>query len=151
KEPADLGGYEDEAKGPEKLPLESGLHRVVWDLRYEGAKTIKGARLDGGKPKNGPLVLPGSYTLELTVEGKKLTQKVEVVHDPRLVLSADTGGMAELTRRLEAQRALLLKIRDDITRLTKVVEQLRSVRKQLQARDELLKDDPKAKELHKDT
>ena len=38
-------------------------------------------------------------------------------------------------------------MRDDITRLTKTVEQLRLVKKQIQTRAELLKDDAKAKPL----
>jgi hypothetical protein len=42
-----------------------------------------------------------------------------------------------------------LQIRADISKLSKLVEQLRTVRKQLQAREELLKDDPKAAELIK--
>src|SRR5262249_2746812 len=48
---------------------------------------------------------------------------------------------------LDEQLKFALQLRDDITRLTRTVEQIRAVRKQLLLRDELLKDDPNAEEL----
>ena len=51
--------------------------------------------------------------------------------------------------RLDEQLKLALEIRDDITRLTRTVEQLRAVKRQLTARDDLLKDDEKAAQLVK--
>ncbi len=37
------GDYSGEKYKKTVLPIEPGLHRIVWDLRYEGAKIIKGA------------------------------------------------------------------------------------------------------------
>ena len=65
------------------LPADTGLHRVVWDLHYEGAESIKKAKKDAGDPKAGPLVNPGKYTLKLTVAGKTQTTKLEVRLSPR--------------------------------------------------------------------
>jgi hypothetical protein len=121
------------------LPTEPGLHRVVWDLRWRGATTIKGARVDSGRPDLGPLANPGTYTVCLTVEGKTHTRKVEVKLDPR-----EKPGVA---KELVEQLALLLQVRADISRLSRVVEELRSVRKQIEARDKLLAGDKKAKPL----
>jgi photosystem II stability/assembly factor-like uncharacterized protein len=131
----DVGAYSD-AEEPELLPTAPGLHRVVWDLRHEGARLIHKARVDSGEPKVGPLVNPGTYTLRLTVDGKPMMTKVTVLLDPR------QKGSDELPS--EKQMALALKIRDEISSLTDAVEQLRSVRKQLVARDKLLKEDGKA-------
>src|SRR5262249_46425257 len=50
---------------------------------------------------------------------------------------------------IEAQIKLALKVRDDITRLSSSVERLRTVRKQLAERNDLLKDNPAASELVK--
>jgi photosystem II stability/assembly factor-like uncharacterized protein len=159
-QPPDEGGYSAKEPQPVVLPREAGLHRVVWDLRYKGAQRIRDARVDSGNPQVGPLVPPGTYTLELTVEGKKHTTKVEVLPDPREVMvvqkdenhrrgpalearpKRDAAG--ELAKVLREQDAFALKIRDDITRVTRTAEQLRSVRKQIQARDELLKEDDRA-------
>ena len=124
------GDYSAPEKKPKPLPTVAGLHRVVWDLRHEGAEIIKGARLDAGKPRVGPLVVPGTYALRLTVGGKTLRSTVEVKPDPRLRLSQEAAA---------EQLALLLKVRDDISRLARIVNQLRSLKGQMAARAELIK------------
>jgi photosystem II stability/assembly factor-like uncharacterized protein len=179
---------EDDPDGPmekrekKPLPAEIGVNRAVWDLRHDGAKLIKPAKVDAGDADSGPLVLPGEYTIKLTVEGKTLTTKVQVTLDPRFrwgpldvkaFLQKDTVVPSELVlldaklaeklmaffpvqsriekKDLDEQLELALKIRDDITKLTQTVNRLRSVRKQLAERNELLKDDPKAEALIKDS
>ncbi|MBI1914464.1 MAG: hypothetical protein HYS12_06955, partial [Planctomycetes bacterium] len=137
----DEGNYAKERPKPVKLSAEPGLHRVVWDLRHVGAELIKNARLDAGLPEVGPLVLPGKYTLKLTFEGKAVSRVVEVRTDLRV---HDPGES------LVEQLTLALKVRDDITRLAKVVTQLRSLRQQITARDELLKENDAAGTLLKE-
>src|SRR5205807_10334581 len=82
-EPADEGAYsaDDDKKTP--LPTEAGLHRVVWNLHHDGAQAIKGAKVDSGNPKVGPLALPGGYEIRLTVEGKTLTSHLTILLSPR--------------------------------------------------------------------
>ena len=72
------GDYDKKKKEKEPLPVGAGLHRVVWDLRYEGPEIIKKAKEDGGDLKTGPLVNPGTYTVKLTADGKTETTKLEV-------------------------------------------------------------------------
>ncbi len=144
-EPPDVGSYSDSPEKPKGLPTTPGLHRVVWDLRYKGAELIPGAKLDAGNPKVGPLVIPGMYTLRLTADGKSVTTRLEVRLDPRQRTTPDPVSAADL----EQQLRLTLQVRDDITRLTKLVVALRSVRKQITERNELLKDNPKAENLRK--
>ena len=134
---------EDEGQKPVVLPKEPGLHRVVWDLRYRGARTIRGAKVDTGHPKVGPLAVPGNYTLRLAAGGITAQGTLLVRADPRTVAAADL--------RLEDQQRYALKVRDDISRLTRTVEQLRAVRQQLLARNDLLKDDPRATPLVKES
>ncbi len=70
---------------------EAGLHRIVWDLRY-AAPPIKprGFSMATAYGQNtpaepeGPLVLPGTYQIKLTVGQTVLTQPLEVVMDPRV-------------------------------------------------------------------
>jgi peptidoglycan/xylan/chitin deacetylase (PgdA/CDA1 family)/uncharacterized caspase-like protein/photosystem II stability/assembly factor-like uncharacterized protein len=114
---------EETAKKP--LPKQAGLQRAVWDLRYEGATKIKGAKVDSGDPAEGPLALPGTCTARLTVDGRTFTTPVEILPDPRVTVSrAD----------LEQQLAFALALREDLTRLSGTVHQLRSVRDQVKAR-----------------
>jgi photosystem II stability/assembly factor-like uncharacterized protein len=111
------------------LPRGAGVQRAAWDLRYEGARKIKGAKIDEGDPFVGPLVVPGSYTIRLTAAGKTLTAPLKVVADPRGELSpAD----------LQAQTTFALRVRDDISRLSDLVTQMRTVRDQLKSHNTAL-------------
>jgi hypothetical protein len=123
------------------LPAEKGLNRVVWDLTWRGADVIPNARVDAGNPVDGPLALPGKYTLKLTVDGQAKTESLTVKADPRIKIGEKV---------LEEQLKFSLQVRDDITRLTKIVVDLRKVRKQVQDRAVLLAKDEKAKALVED-
>lgn len=131
-------GDEDEPK--DVLSTEPGLQSVEWDLTHTGAKLIKGAKVDAGTPKVGPTAVPGTYTLRLLVDGKALTTPLVIKPDPRVQLTP-----AQLVEQLQ----FALKIRDDVSTLTETVEQLRSLKQQLAARTQLLKDTEKAAELVK--
>ena len=166
---ADPGDYSEKPYKKPLLPREPGLHRIVWDLRHEGAEFIKGAKVDSGEPREGPLVNPGTYTLKLTVAGQTRTTKLQVSPDPRTISPAVwartaaklAGTDQPLTPEsilqhvewpaqaveLKEQTQFALKIRDDITSLARIVEQIRKVKGQLVARNELLKDDARAKSL----
>jgi len=122
--PDDPDAAEDET-AKKALPKKAGLQRAVWDLRYEGATKIRAAKVDSGDPAEGPMALPGTYTLRLTVGGQSLTTPVEVRLDPRVSVSGAD---------LEEQLALSLALREDLSRLSGIVHDLRSVREQVKAR-----------------
>lgn len=107
------------------LSGEAGVQRTSWDLAWEGAAKIKGAKLDAGDPREGPRAIPGPYTVRLTVDGKTQTAPLQILPDPR-------GGPSQAD--LEGQLALALQVRDDVTKLTLLVNDLRSVKEQLKAR-----------------
>ena len=113
----------------EALARGAGVQRAVWDLRYEGARKIKNGRIDTGDPNSGPRVPPGTYTVKLTAGGRTLTAPLKVVADPR-------GDLPQTD--LDAQAAFAVKVRDDISRLSDLVNQLRSVQDQLKARNTVL-------------
>ena len=72
---------------PASLSEAPGMHRWVWDLRGTPPPRPEGAGPGGGMGgpmgRGGPLVLPGRYTVKLTVNGKVLTQPLVVRPDPR--------------------------------------------------------------------
>jgi photosystem II stability/assembly factor-like uncharacterized protein len=111
------------------LPRGAGVQRAVWDLTYEGADKIKNGRIDTGDPRNGPRVPPGPYSVRLTVGGKSQAAPIMVVPDPRGDLSQSD---------LNAQATFALRVRDDISKLTGLVNQLRSLQAQLKARNAAL-------------
>ena len=143
KEKKNAGAEDDPDTGKDHhkkpvLPVKVGVNRFVWDLRYQGAKPIRGSKVDGGNPLEGPPVLPGTYTIRLTVDGQTLTTPVLVRQDPRI---------EERPAALEEQLKQALTLRDEISRLSEMVKGLRSVRTQLVRRNVLLANHAKAKPL----
>jgi len=121
---------------PEKpiLKTDPGVQRVAWDLEWEGARKIRGAKSEGN-PEAAPRVVPGTYTARLTVGGKSWTTPIEVRPDPRLnVPQAD----------IEAQVRFGLQIRDAVSRLSDLVAQIRSVREQINVKSEALQGNARA-------
>ena len=72
------------------LATERGMHRFVWDLHGAPPPALQHeypiSAIPGDTPREprGPWVLPGSYTVRLTVDGMTLTQPLAVRMDPRL-------------------------------------------------------------------
>jgi hypothetical protein len=132
------GASEDEEEPKAALKEDEGLQRANWDLRWEGATLVKNAKIDYGDPTEGPLAVPGTYTLRLSVDGQQQTTTLTVKPDPRVPLSqAD----------LEAHQAFALQVRDAISRVAGSVNRLQSVRSQLQHHMKVLENEPRAKEL----
>jgi hypothetical protein len=92
---------------PIVLATSAGMHRISWDLRYPDPPTLNygynGNLLDyreytlnwhalpGQTYRStvvGPMVVPGTYTAKLTVNGRSYTTPITVVADPRVPVSA---------------------------------------------------------------
>ncbi len=136
--PEDAPDPEWTAERPKPLPVEAGVQRAVWDLRYAGAKRIEGAKVDLGDPYTGPFVLPGTYAVRLTVGEEVQSTPVEVRPDPRVRVPREV---------VEEQLAFTLALREDLTRVAEIVNDLRVVRERLDARTGLLEGDDAAKGL----
>lgn len=93
------------------LPTKVGTNRTNWDLRYDDPPAMN---LDLENQMNvapggfvtpgphGPQVIPGVYTLKLTVDGQTYTQTVTVHNDPRV------GESAKVMADLRAKNKLLM-------------------------------------------
>jgi hypothetical protein len=73
----------------------AGMHRIMWDLRYQPL-TEGGGRGGNAIPRrtypssNAPWAPPGNYTVRLTANGKTYTQPIAVHLDPRVKTPALT-------------------------------------------------------------
>lgn len=82
------------------LPASAGMHRWVWDLRMTAPTSPRYeypiSAVAGRTPlvPQGPLVLPGTYTVRLTAGGQTETQPLTVKMDPRIHTSpSDLEGL----------------------------------------------------------
>ncbi|HET7370313.1 MAG TPA: glycosyl hydrolase, partial [Gammaproteobacteria bacterium] len=116
------------------LPAGAGMHRFVWDLHYALPEPIPGAVYDMGGPV-APLVLPGSYMLELKVDGRTYTRTLTVKLDPRVDVS-----MNDLRKHFD----LMMKLQHDLAGNHRVVNQVRALRARVQAVRRQLAADPQA-------
>ena len=66
------------------LSTAAGMHRWIWDLRPTPPPRPAGGGSGGGGGRGAaPMVLPGIYTVKLSVGGKSYTQPLVVKMDPR--------------------------------------------------------------------
>jgi len=88
--------------------IEPGMNRFQWDLRYPPAVEVNGYHSPaaaGGLDysANGPVALPGTYTVVLDYGGQKTMQKFAVALDPRLrATPQDLAARLALSRRIHA-------------------------------------------------
>ncbi|HEX6084489.1 MAG TPA: hypothetical protein VF266_08180, partial [Thermoanaerobaculia bacterium] len=74
-------------KGPAKL----GVNRTSWELRRDAFKRVQvpGEEPSEFRPRTGPEILPGTYTVTIKFRGKEAKQSVRVVADPRETVPAE--------------------------------------------------------------
>ena len=107
-----------------------GMHRFVWNLTYPEPDVlsrdypISAIYHDTPRYPLGAAVLPGHYKVVLTANGKQYTQALTVRMDPRVKTSPE-----DLSRQFELDR----KIADALHRDYETLQQVRSLRAQLQA------------------
>ena len=116
--------WPDLEKPANLLTADAGMNRFAWDFRSDGPVQIPGAFYQGIPPR-GPLVLPGTYQVKLTVKGSSQSAPLNVTIDPRIqnqVTNADLQKQLELAQKVQA----------DIDSLHRAVNQIRGLRTNLQ-------------------
>jgi hypothetical protein len=96
---------------PRQLSTDGGMHRFVWGLHYTAPTStrhdypISAIPHDTPRFPLGPTVLPGTYTVRLTVDGKTSSAPLTIKMDPRIKIS--TAGL-EKKFRVETRMASIL-------------------------------------------
>lgn len=114
----------EEFHPPAAIPAEAGMNRFVWDLRCETPTLIPGQVWDSADAPKGPLALPGNYQVRLIAAGQMHTQPLTVKLDPRVKAAPDA---------LQKEFDFSLKIRDEISLADQTVNEMNSVREQMDA------------------
>lgn len=144
--------YSSADKKPEKLPplpiaprwfpkpvvLESsaGMHRFVWDLRWNSSGTGEEFEDEGYGAPRGPRVVPGPYQVKLTVDGVTSSQALQVEMDPRSKATA-----AELTQQLTLGLEIFGEVRHGrqaLAELSAAGSNLGKLKEQLKGQPQLL-------------
>ena len=101
-----------------QLSTDAGMHRWVWDLHENPPISnrhdypIAAVPHDTPRYPLGPTVLPGTYTIKLTVDGKSLSAPLTIKMDPRIKISS-----AELQKKFEAETQMASAITESTTAL----------------------------------
>ena len=124
----DLAIPEYWVRPPQRLSSALGFHRFLWDMHYAPVPGLKSEYPISAVEENtaptptSPWIMPGRYTVVLTVDGKKYTQPLTVEMDPRVKTS-----MADLQKQLD----LSDEIYADMMKLQPIVEKAAAARAQL--------------------
>lgn len=112
----------------QSLPMAAGSHRFVWDLHYPPLDSSPrsypiSAVYGDTPPPPGPAVLPGKFTVRLTVGGKVIEQPLLIKMDPRV-----TTPQEGLAQKFE----LSMQCYDGTKEAQTTLSRIRAVRKQLE-------------------
>ena len=142
--------------GPAAVRCEArpGINRIWWDLRSEPTTQVRlrtspmsapeivvgpeGWRAAPGAPRISLLVPPGTYTVKLTVGGQESSQKLNVLKDPH-----STGTENDIA----TQTQLVTALRDELNTLAAGINQIESLRAQLNILTRDLGNDDAAKAI----
>jgi photosystem II stability/assembly factor-like uncharacterized protein len=138
----------------ETKDLVVGINRVGWDLRHDSPRVVALRTMApdnshiwqeprfrdadsrpithwGSQPGEvGPIAAPGAYVVRLKVDGESYTQPLTVLSDPH-----SPGSAADIDLSVKT----LLRIRDDISRVSDTVNQLEWLRKQIEVVETMLR------------
>ena len=115
------------------LKAKKGMHRIVWDLTYEGPTFVEGTVIWGYK--GGVKAPPGNYEVRIDYPGGSQTQSLQVLADPRIPEVAQED--------YEEQLRMGLYVRNTINEIHSRIKDIRKLKKQVswiseQAEDEEL-------------
>jgi hypothetical protein len=106
---------------PPRVTNKAGLNTFAWNLRYPDASVFENMIFWAGGIA-GPVVLPGTYTVRLNVNGRSYRQPLTIVKDPRT-----TASDADLREQFD----FLIRIHDRTSQANDAVKTIRNVKSQL--------------------
>ncbi len=107
---------------PEVAEKAAGMHRFVWDLAWGSSGGPSVDDESESSDPSGPKIVPGTYQVRLTVDGKTQDQSLKVIMDPRSSATAES---------LMQQFQLGRKIFDQMSESLHVMAEIKSTQKQL--------------------
>jgi hypothetical protein len=103
------------------LRAEAGMNVFVWPMTLPFGEKMKGS--EAHDPVPGPLALPGEYKVQLAIDGRTFEQSFRLITDPNVSMAKED---------FQAQFDFLKRIQEKINQMTLAVNQLRSLRNQVE-------------------
>jgi hypothetical protein len=118
--------YEDkEVKRPGILPVDSGLNRFVWDMRYADATQVEGTNVMWAGSVIGPGASPGTYRMKMFLGDSLIAeQSFTILKDPRLTTTQ---------QEFDEQFALLMKINKKLSETHQAINSINKSVNQINA------------------
>jgi photosystem II stability/assembly factor-like uncharacterized protein len=118
--------YDASGKLVQSIPgtTRKGINNINWNLRTKPPKTASGATKRDFGAFIAPQVLPGDYTMKLTVAGKEYTKPLKLVHDPK---SDFTAADRELQYKTSME---LFRMHEDLARIVSDIAEKQKVLKE---------------------
>ena len=107
---------------PVKLGSSAGMHRFVWDLRWNSSGTSEEVEDEGFGAPRGPRIIPGTYDVKLTVDSATLHAPLQVQMDPRSKAT---------TAELEQQQNLALEVFGKVRKSRQALAEMTAVKANL--------------------
>jgi hypothetical protein len=109
-----------------RASVRDGANRVRWNMRLEGYTDFEG-RIFWAAGNMGPAVVPGRYTVTLSVDGREVgSREFEITLDPRIT------GVSQAD--LQARFDLAVRIRDRTSEANEAVIQIRKIKAEIDDR-----------------
>ncbi|HEY1349139.1 MAG TPA: hypothetical protein VGF67_05900 [Ktedonobacteraceae bacterium] len=123
-DPSEKGKEQKNRRNKEpRLSKEAGAHRFVWNMRYPDPIKLQEGFMGGDNGLIGPLVVPGTYQVRLSVGDQQQSATFTILKDPRI---------PAIQQDLEDQLSLLLRIRDRLSETHEAITRLRDIRQQIE-------------------
>jgi photosystem II stability/assembly factor-like uncharacterized protein len=114
---------------PQTLSTQPGMHRFLWDMHYPPLPgshpeyPMQAVYHNTAPAPTSPWVMPGNYTVKLTVAGQSYTQPLTVSMDPRV--KTPLSGLMQ-------QFQLSKQVYDGLVADSKTLQQIRNLHRQFQ-------------------
>ena len=122
--PAEGGGGRRGGGAPPRVSNRAGLNTFAWNLRHPDASTFDNLIMWSAGVQ-GPVAIPGAYSVRMKVGGDTQASSFRVVKDPR-----SRATQAEL----QDQFAFLMRVRDETSKANDAVKLVRHVRSEIDDR-----------------
>jgi photosystem II stability/assembly factor-like uncharacterized protein len=103
------------------VSTKAGINRFVWDLSYPRSRGVEGA-VFWGPGSIAPFAIPGIYTARLTIGKNKFEKKFRLIKDPNMPVTQEE---------YKQQFDFLMAVRDKLSSVHDAVNEIRSIRKQV--------------------